>query len=333
MNPYSVRSSPDVSYNADRKTGFYVYTSVAYGGRTGWFSVGGTSAGAPQWAALIAIVNQGRALQGLGSLDGATQTLPAIYSLPWSNFNDVTSGYNGYYATRYYDVVTGRGTPIASRLIKDLLTYTGATPLNPTPVKTTGPATTTVKPKLADFVAAASAPLGDSDASAEFGMVLLVNPVSLRAAELTSPYLTPREWMMVRCDVAVMVRALAAPDGGRGGNPELDSEEMPGPTIEWFWPANPTSPPADEVPAARPRFLEPILPVPAPDGHGLDSYLADSFIDEPWIPTAPLPPLPSTPAPTSDARLAALAVVLATSYAVPPAELEARERKRQWPTK
>lgn len=43
------RAVPDVSYNANPSTGFSVYQN----GR--WFTVGGTSAGAPQWAALRAL--------------------------------------------------------------------------------------------------------------------------------------------------------------------------------------------------------------------------------------------------------------------------------------
>jgi len=49
------RSVPDVSYNADPYTGFPVYITN-YGGSTGWITVGGTSAGAPQWAAQQALV-------------------------------------------------------------------------------------------------------------------------------------------------------------------------------------------------------------------------------------------------------------------------------------
>src|SRR5207253_2523854 len=77
------RTSPDVAYNADPNTGVYVYDSM----NGGWFAVGGTSAGAPQWAALIAIANQGRALAGQGSLDGPSQTLPAIYKLAPTDFH------------------------------------------------------------------------------------------------------------------------------------------------------------------------------------------------------------------------------------------------------
>lgn len=121
------RVTPDVAYNADPGTGFYVYTTVPYNGRTGWFSIGGTSAAAPQWAGLIALANQGRALQGKGSLDGLAQTLPALYSLAASAYHDITQGSNGYAATVGYDLVTGRGTPYAQRVVQALIAASSET--------------------------------------------------------------------------------------------------------------------------------------------------------------------------------------------------------------
>lgn len=78
------------------------------------------SAGAPQWAGLVAIANQGRAIRGLGSLDGPTQTINAIYSLPAADFHDIVTGNNGFPARPGYDYVTGLGTPFADRVIRDL---------------------------------------------------------------------------------------------------------------------------------------------------------------------------------------------------------------------
>jgi hypothetical protein len=43
------RGAPDVSYNASPAAGFSVCESVPYSGVSGWFRVGGTSAGSPQW--------------------------------------------------------------------------------------------------------------------------------------------------------------------------------------------------------------------------------------------------------------------------------------------
>ncbi len=116
-----VRTSPDVAYDANPNTGFAVYDSMATGGQSGWFQIGGTSAGAPQWAGLFAIADQGRALAGKATIAGG-QT--AVYNLPSSDFHDVTSGSNGYSAQAGYDLVTGRGTPIANSVVNALVTGT-----------------------------------------------------------------------------------------------------------------------------------------------------------------------------------------------------------------
>ena len=115
------RTVPDVAYDADPDTGFSIYDSVPLDGRQGWQTAGGTSGGTPQWAALIAIADQGRAFAGKPSLDGATQTLPAIYRLPESDFHDISTGNNGYLATAGYNPVTGRGTPLANLVIPGLV--------------------------------------------------------------------------------------------------------------------------------------------------------------------------------------------------------------------
>jgi hypothetical protein len=119
------RGTPDVAYDADPNTGFPVYDSYSNGALTPWVQLGGTSAAAPQWSALIAIANQGRAAAGLGSLDGITQTLPKIYALPAADFRDITTGSStgnpSLSAGPGYDLVTGRGSPIANRVVADLI--------------------------------------------------------------------------------------------------------------------------------------------------------------------------------------------------------------------
>ncbi len=125
-NPNSKRGVPDVAYDADPASGFSVYDSVRYQGQSGWFQVGGTSAGAPQWAAFIVIVNSGRAAAAKLALSGPSP----IYSA-WApgstNFNDVTSGTNGNCgavcsAGTGYDYVTGLGSPVAPALYQALVT-------------------------------------------------------------------------------------------------------------------------------------------------------------------------------------------------------------------
>jgi autotransporter-associated beta strand protein len=126
------RTIPDVSIIGG--TGVAVYNSYDNGSAKPWQAVAGTSLSTPTWAGLIAIADQGRALNGELPLDGATQTLPALYQLPASDFHDITSGNNGYAAGPGYDLVTGRGTPIAYLLETDLVqapvtcTWTGAGP-------------------------------------------------------------------------------------------------------------------------------------------------------------------------------------------------------------
>jgi subtilase family serine protease len=113
------RSTPDVAYNAAPVSGYRVYDS--FDSQNPWQLVNGTSAGAPQWAALIAIADQGRALQGLGTLDGASQTLPMLYAMPSTAFHDITAGSNaGYVAGPGYDMVTGLGSPYADRVVASL---------------------------------------------------------------------------------------------------------------------------------------------------------------------------------------------------------------------
>ena len=58
------RAFPDVAYDADPNTGVFVYDT--YEGGLG--EVGGTSDASPQWAALIALADQGRAIEGGKSL-------------------------------------------------------------------------------------------------------------------------------------------------------------------------------------------------------------------------------------------------------------------------
>jgi subtilase family serine protease len=122
------RTSPDVAYDGDPSTGFYVYDAS----NGGWWQVGGTSAGAPQWAALIALADQGRAANGKSDLS-STDTLTSIYAMPAGNFHDITSGYNGNLAGSGYDLVTGRGSPIANLVINSLVNYASGASIKASP--------------------------------------------------------------------------------------------------------------------------------------------------------------------------------------------------------
>ena len=84
-----VRTTPDVAFVADPKTGVSAYyiSPSSTNGKGEWGTVGGTSVGAPAWAGILAIINQGRVLSGQATLTGATDTLPAIYGLAATDFN------------------------------------------------------------------------------------------------------------------------------------------------------------------------------------------------------------------------------------------------------
>jgi subtilase family serine protease len=106
----SKRGIPDVSFDANPSTGVSIYDSTKDQGQSGWFTVGGTSVGAPNWAGILAA---GRSA-GSTALQGDT----AIYSGGYqTNLRDITSGTNGTCGTDCtagtgYDLVTGLGSPI-----------------------------------------------------------------------------------------------------------------------------------------------------------------------------------------------------------------------------
>lgn len=109
-----MRTTPDVSMIGGSGEAVDIVNSGTntFAGTKATFA--GTSLAAPCWAGLIAVADQGRALSGLGSLTGSTQTLPMLYALPSYVFHDITTGFNGYNAGPGYDLVSGLGSPIAN---------------------------------------------------------------------------------------------------------------------------------------------------------------------------------------------------------------------------
>jgi subtilase family serine protease len=105
-----MRAIPDVAFNADPKTGYSVYRSLPYSSSLkNWYVIGGTSAGAPQWAAIKAL--GGSASNKKFYEDKAKDNNNAY-------FKDIISGSNGncsYYcaARQHYDYVTGLGSPLS----------------------------------------------------------------------------------------------------------------------------------------------------------------------------------------------------------------------------
>jgi hypothetical protein len=108
------RTIPDISMDADPNTGVWTYNSYSGGG---WGVWGGTSLACPLMAGVTAVADQGRSyLFGRPSYTGGN-FLNALYHLPQSDIHDITTGNNGFAAGPGYDLVTGRGTPIASRFL------------------------------------------------------------------------------------------------------------------------------------------------------------------------------------------------------------------------
>jgi len=117
------RGLPDVAYNADKATGYVVW----------WMGmgavVGGTSAGSPQWAGIIALADQ-TAGRRLGAINKSLYHIGKsdAYS---SALNDITSGANTfagantYEATPGWDAVTGLGTPNVANLVPLLINGEG----------------------------------------------------------------------------------------------------------------------------------------------------------------------------------------------------------------
>jgi subtilase family serine protease len=120
------RMTPDVSFNSAAQGGWLAY--LGFLGVWGVFS--GTSAAAPAWAAIIALLDQ-----QVG--DPVGYITPAIYALGWAQtlfrfdgraaFHDITSGENsdtagqfgvdGFTASHGYDLVTGWGSPDVSNFL------------------------------------------------------------------------------------------------------------------------------------------------------------------------------------------------------------------------
>jgi subtilase family serine protease len=96
VNCNGKRATPDVSLDADPASGVSVYDTTSYQGRTGWWTIGGTSASAPMWAARSAVA-------------GATVNASYVYGNSIT-YRDITSGSNGASAGVGYDLVTGRGS-------------------------------------------------------------------------------------------------------------------------------------------------------------------------------------------------------------------------------
>jgi kumamolisin len=112
------RGVPDVAGDADPATGYMIRVDQRQ------VILGGTSAVAPLWAALIALINQ-QVGHPVGYLN------PLLYSEQIANssaLHDITTGNNGaYQARRGWDPCTGLGTPDGAKLLQLLTGHAGVT--------------------------------------------------------------------------------------------------------------------------------------------------------------------------------------------------------------
>jgi kumamolisin len=99
-----------VAGDADPATGYFVRVDGQE------FVIGGTSAVAPLWAGLIALINQ-----KLGHPVGFLNPLLYGSLVGTGSFQDVTSGSNGAYTAQPgWDACTGWGTPNGTKLLNTL---------------------------------------------------------------------------------------------------------------------------------------------------------------------------------------------------------------------
>lgn len=124
----SMRTTPDVSYNAAVSGGVLTYLGFL-GPASNFYIFGGTSAGSPQWAAIVAIADQARGLAAKPNLGYLNDTIYAIAEGAGSSsdFHDITVGNNqlagtpfGYSAQPGYDIASGWGTPQVGNLVAAL---------------------------------------------------------------------------------------------------------------------------------------------------------------------------------------------------------------------
>ena len=116
------RATPDVALDADPNSGVSVYDTTAYYGQAGWFTVGGTSASTPMWAA--------------ASADKGVQVNAGYVYANNIDFRDIAVGNNGAPCLNGYDLCSGLGSWLFG-------SGTGTTTTTSTTTTTTSPTTTT----------------------------------------------------------------------------------------------------------------------------------------------------------------------------------------------
>jgi subtilase family serine protease len=136
------RGVPDIAYNAAVMHGVLTYLNIP-GIPVGFYRFGGTSAGSPQWAAIMAIADQ-KARHDLGFINSALYEIGDSSKTYAAGLHDIKIGTNsavecvaydalgnctsfvtitGYNAGKGWDATTGLGTPKADQLVSYLIKY------------------------------------------------------------------------------------------------------------------------------------------------------------------------------------------------------------------
>lgn len=200
-----VRDTPDISLTAAGHDAYLVYFSSP-GFQAGLYTVAGTSASAPSFAGILALLNQYQVANKFQSSPGLGNVNPQLYRLAKmtpSAFHDIATGDNyvncvqgsrdcstgffGYQATPGYDLATGLGSIDANNLVTNWNNATASVSVTLTAdtARLSLNDTVTATARI-QVVTGSGAPTGSVDFSAggvPFGSV----PLSYDA---TSPYAT-----------------------------------------------------------------------------------------------------------------------------------------------
>jgi kumamolisin len=121
------RQCPDVAAAADPDTGYLIFETK--NGVAGWSMVGGTSAAAPLWTGLQALMQQAAAAQGIERLGFMAPRYYRIAASDPAAFHDVVRGGNLVAdSVPGWDYATGVGTPSVQALTQAVIADIGANP-------------------------------------------------------------------------------------------------------------------------------------------------------------------------------------------------------------
>ena len=163
----TARATPDVAYDASFNRELRRLRLVSrrrrdprLGGRLGH------QRRAPQWSAILAIADQGRAANSLSPLNSSSdqQVMSILYQNP-GDFHDITSGTSTgnpqYSAGPGYDYVTGLGTPMVNLVVGSLDGSISTSP--PDTMVVSAPTSATAGTSFTDTVTAENPTTGDVD--------------------------------------------------------------------------------------------------------------------------------------------------------------------------